>query len=181
MNTDESATGMSTVVAPDRIMLGPAAPDAETCMYRPLLLLATLSLLLNACASDPTLSSKRESRRAQYNAVAGEPVDRIRAVNIYGWTDIDREQFVLWTRPKEAWLIDLYAPCVGLEFTAQIGISNFGHTIYAGTDSVVAWHDRCRIKTIRPVDYAQLQAEKRRMKYGGELEDRDERQPDAES
>ena len=142
-------------------------------MYRSLILLATASLLLSACATDPSQPSRADTRRSQYESVAGEPVDKIRAVNIYGWTDIDREQLVLWTRPKEAWLLDLYAPCVGLEFTAKIGISNFGNSIYAGSDAIVAWHDRCRIKTIRPIDYTALRAEQRRLKYGGELEDRD--------
>lgn len=140
-------------------------------MYRTILSLAVLCLLLVGCATD---SGGRQARSERYNAAASEPIDRIRAFHIYGWTPIDRNQLVLWARPKEAYLIDFYAPCVGLDFTNQIGLSHFGNTIYARTDSILVPHDRCRIERIRPIDHEKLVAERHRMKLAGDLEARDE-------
>jgi hypothetical protein len=141
-------------------------------MKTSILWLAAAAILLGACASDPTQTSRRDLKREEYLRHAGEPVDRIRVLNIHGWTVIDREQLVIWTRPNEAFLFDLDAPCQNLEFARKIGISNFGSNIHSRFDALIVNRDRCRINSIRPIDTKALRAERKRMRLGGDLEDR---------
>lgn len=141
-------------------------------MKTSLLWLAAAATLLGACASDPNQTSRRDTKKDEYLRHAGEPVERIRVLNVYGWTVIDREQLVIWTRPNEAYLFDLDAPCRNLEFARKIGISNFGNSIHARFDTLIVNRDHCRISTIRPIDTKALRAERQRMRHGGDLEDR---------
>ena len=143
-------------------------------MKAPLILMASFGLLLGACASDPDRPTRTEMREAEYERFAGAEVDRIRAFNLYGWTVLDREKLVLWTRPNEAFIVELDRACPNLEFARKIGISNFGNTIHARFDSIIVNRDRCRIESIRTVDAKALRAERKRMRYGGDLETRPE-------
>ncbi len=135
-----------------------------------MILMASASLLLGACSSER--ASRMETREAQYERFAGAEVDRIRAMNVYGWTVLSSRKLVLWTRAKEPYIIELDGACRNLEFARTIGISNFGNTIHARFDAIIANRDRCLIKSIRPVDNQGLLAERRRMRRGGDLEER---------
>ena len=113
-------------------------------------------------------------KEAEYERFAGEEVDKLRVINLYGWTVLNREKLVLWTRPNEAYIVELDGACQNLEFARTIGLTNFGNTIHARFDSVIVNRDHCRINSIRTVDAKALKAERRRMRYNPDLEDRPE-------
>lgn len=118
----------------------------------------TLTLALTACVSMRSMDS--EQRLAVYNAHAGPPVSSFHYFgSINGWEALDRDTLAIWTRPKEAWLLQLSGPCPGLEYSQVIGLTDQFGQVQAGFDKVLVRDTGvvnipCRISTIRPLDVA---------------------------
>jgi len=132
---------------------------------------AAACLLISGCATDSGYLS-RETRKDQYNRYAGEPVRKVNLIHLHSWTNIDRDQVVLWTSARKAYLVDLFSPCHNLDRARGIGISNFGNTIYAGSDAIVVGGERCMIDQIRPIDTKALKAERRGGSQSASLQER---------
>ena len=131
-------------------------------------LLPTLSattLVLASCASTPSMSD--DQMLALYRAHAGAPVTSFHDFGRFdSWTDIGDRAVAIWTRPSEAWLLELAGPCNGLEFTPAIGLSSQSGTVSARFDSVLVRNGGipeipCTIQTIRPLDTKALKAAER--------------------
>ncbi len=123
-----------------------------------MLVLAAVAALAG-CASTPRMSDAE--RLALYQAHAGEPVRAFRLFGEpYGWSPLGNRAMVVWTRPNEAWLLDLVAPCPDLAYATALAISSFGARVQARSDSVTPLGSMvgqvgrvpCRIDSIRPVD-----------------------------
>lgn len=122
------------------------------------LLSMAFTLALGACSSTPRMTDAE--RLAFYESHAGEPVNSFRLFGrLNGWTRVTNSALVVWTRPREAWLLDL-TPCADLQFAHSITISHFANTVTARFDTVTphgAGVSRvgqipCRITQIRPLD-----------------------------
>ena len=121
-------------------------------------LLLTLGLALTACASTPRQSDAE--KLALHRAQAGKPVNDFRYFgSLTGWTPLGDSVLVVWTRPGEAFLLELYGPCPGLDFAPAITLSNTMGRVSARFDSVsvhgggtTPMNMPCRIHTIRPLD-----------------------------
>ncbi len=123
-----------------------------------LLLSLALTVVLGACSSTPRKTDAE--RLAFFEAHAGEPVRSFRLFGrLNGWTRVNNSAMVVWTRPSEAWLLDL-TPCQDLQFATSITISHFSNTVTARFDTVTphgpgvarAGQIPCRIQQIRPLD-----------------------------
>ncbi len=131
-------------------------------MFVPMLAAA---LALGACAS--TASLRDADKLALYSAHAGAPVSSFRFFGgINSWTSLGDSALVVWTRPSEAYLLDLSGPCIGLEFTPEIGLTDQGSRVHARFDKVLvrnrgAINIPCRIDTIRPLDVRAIRAGER--------------------
>ena len=97
-------------------------------------------------------------RTAIYVDNAGASVDSIPFFGSYsGWTSLDDSHIALWTGPSKAFLIEVYGPCIGLDyantirFDSRIGrLSAKFDRIYVGGMGVSPIG--CQIKEIRPLD-----------------------------
>lgn len=128
-------------------------------MKRQLAILA-LAAALGACASD---GLNRADRLALYRAHAGPPVrDFNYFQSLNGWTPLGDRALAVWTRPSQAYLLELAAPCQDLDYAPAISISNtMGHvsakfdrvTVHGGGTTM---HFSCRIQEIRPLDIKAL-------------------------
>ncbi|MET0892995.1 MAG: DUF6491 family protein [Pseudoxanthomonas sp.] len=134
-------------------------------MKRGILMLAT-AVLLSACST--TRMSDADTLDL-YKAHAGEPVRDFQYFGqINGWTPIGDSALTVWTRPSQAYLLELYGPCQDLDYAPAIGVSSFGGRVSARFDSVQVLGGgtssiriACRIETIRPLDVKALkQAQK---------------------
>ena len=123
-----------------------------------LLLSMAFTLVLGACSSTPRKTDAE--RLAFFEAHAGEPVNSFRLFGrINSWTRVTNSALAVWTRPSEAWLLDL-TPCQDLQFATSITISHFGNTVTARFDTVTphgpgvgrVGQIPCRILQIRPLD-----------------------------
>lgn len=118
-----------------------------------------------ACSSYPEMADAE--RLALYRAHAGAPVGNFRYVgrSLSGWTPLGDEALAVWTRPGQAFLLDLTGPCMGLEYAPTIGLSNLMGQVSAPFDRVLVYDSMidsarmpasCFIKTIRPLDVKTL-------------------------
>lgn len=133
---------------------------------RPWLSVAGLLALLAGCSSVP-YAQRASQRQAAYAAAAGAPVRSFRFFSLYSWEPLGRDQLAVYTRPNEAWLLDV-GGCTDLEFTNAIGLTSNLHEVSVRFDKVLTGRRDfpCTIERIRPVDVAKLktvQHEQRRI------------------
>lgn len=131
------------------------------------LVAATLAVaLITGCASTPRVSDAE--KYALYEANAGESVDHLRYFGtINGWTPLGDSALALWTRPSEAWLLDLSGTCQDLTFTNAIGLTSSMNRVNARFDKVLvrsrgAINIPCHIQQIRPLDVEAIRAAEKR-------------------
>ena len=127
-----------------------------------------LGLVVTLAACSTTRTSDAETL-ALYQAHAGEPVRDFQYFGqINGWTPLGDSALAVWTKPSQAYLLELYGPCYDLDYAPAISLSNQGSRVSARFDSVQVLGGGgsnirmpCRIETIRPLEVKALrQAQK---------------------
>ncbi|RCS29852.1 hypothetical protein DEO45_10820 [Rhodanobacter denitrificans] len=120
------------------------------------LLATALTAMLVGCAGAP-YTQRISERQAAYAAAAGAPVRSFRFFNLYTWEPLGDTELAVYTRPNEAWLLDL-GGCHDLEFVNAIGITSSVGQVMVGFDKVLtgARNFPCTITRIRPVDVKSL-------------------------
>jgi hypothetical protein len=132
------------------------------------LALAASAIIASGCAANG--AQRDADRLALYRSHAGAPVDSIQYFGSYsGWTPLDDGAFALWTRPGEAWLIEVHAPCNDIAYADTIGFRDLGGRITARFDQVyVGSHSlipiSCTIKEIRPLDVKAIRADEKKLR-----------------
>lgn len=147
-------------------------------MRRPMLASLALSTAatLAACATGPKQSDAE--KLAFYRTHAGEPVKSFRySGSINGWTPLGDKVLTVWTKPSEAYLLELSGPCQDLDFAPAISITNQMNQVSAKFDDVVPRGGGaasiiipCRIETIRPLDVKALRASEKELREAAAVE-----------
>ena len=127
-----------------------------------------LSLVLTACSSVP-YTQRLAERQADYAATAGDPVPSFRyTTDLYSWEAVSDTQVAVYTKPLQAYLLDLGAKCPDLLSNYDIGLTASFGKVTPRFDKVLtgARHIPCMIQQIRPVDVQKLRElrEKRKAK-----------------
>ena len=123
-----------------------------------------ITLLLGACASVPADAPSQEL--SLYRAHAGAKVASFSYLgHMDSWKALGDNTIAVWTRPGEAWLIELTGICNNLEDAPFIGLTRQVGQVHTGSEVLV--HDpskvkgSCYIRAIRPLDTAAIgEAEK---------------------
>lgn len=130
---------------------------------------ATVLLVLAGCASTGKLTGPE--RLELYRSHAGEPVRDFRYFgSLNGWSELGDSALAVWTRPSEAWLLELGGPCMDLSYATAIGVTNMMGQVSARFDSVKVYGSSavasvpCRIQTIRPLDVKALRASEKELR-----------------
>lgn len=124
------------------------------------LLLAIILLVgLGGCSSVP-YAQRSSDRQAAYAAAAGAPVRSFRFFALYSWEPLSDRQVAIYTRPNEAWLLDLGGGCPEISFVNTIGLTSNINQVMVGFDKVLTGRNNfpCTISQIRPVDVKHLKA-----------------------
>ena len=117
---------------------------------------------LAACASMSRMTDAE--KYALNDAHTGAPVDHFRYLgSINGWTPLGDAALIVWTRPSEAWLLDLSGTCQGLRSTPAIGLTSSMGRVNARFDKVLVRSTGsisvpCHIRQIRPLDVKAVRA-----------------------
>lgn len=109
------------------------------------------ALLTVACAH-------AAGKHTDYAQFAGEPITSFRYTNLYNWQRVGDHDVALWTKPSEAYLLDLVDNCQPVEsrYTVEIGgVASVGGVARVG-DDVNFGPLHCRILAIRPIDLARM-------------------------
>ncbi|NUO77669.1 MAG: hypothetical protein HOQ32_16860 [Lysobacter sp.] len=141
---------------------------------------AALALFaMSACATDPKM--RDADRLALYRAHAGAPVPAFQYYGrLDGWTPLGDSALAVWTRPNQAYLLELQGRCSDLDFASAITVSNQAGRVYARFDKVMvlgqgALPFPCHIGQIRPLDVKAIkQAQRDRREAGTMPESRDD-------
>jgi hypothetical protein len=115
--------------------------------------------LMAACSSAP-YAKRTSDRLAAYTAAAGAPVKSFSFFSpLYSWEPLSDTQLVIYTKLKEAYLIDL-AACQNLQFTNGIRLTSNLNQVAVGFDKVIVGPPPlpCVISQIRPIDIPHLKA-----------------------
>jgi hypothetical protein len=135
---------------------------------RKLLLVTTAlaaTLAITACSSVPSRSPV-SARQAAYDAAAGQPVNSFRFYgSLWSWEPLGNDQLAIYTRPQQAWLLDVPG-CIDLGYANTIGLTSNINQVSVGFDKVLAGrrYPPCTITRIRPVDVKQLKAAQARQR-----------------
>ncbi|WP_424683053.1 DUF6491 family protein [Frateuria sp. YIM B11624] len=124
-----------------------------------MLLAGVAAVLLAGCASVPR-AERLSQRQAAYAAAAGAPVNSFRFfTQLWSWEDLGPDQVVVYTKPKEAWLLDVPG-CLELPFANAIGLTSNLNQVSINFDKVITGRNNipCTIQRIRPVDVSRLKA-----------------------
>lgn len=125
-------------------------------------------LALGGCATGTGLDDA--GRLALYRAHAGEPANSFSYLGrLNGWTPLGDSALAVWTRPGEAWLLELEGPCQDLEFTPSIGLTSTVSRVHARFDKVIVPNRNridmpCHIREIRPLDIKALRASEKELR-----------------
>lgn len=137
------------------------------------------TVLLAACATNRTERTAEQLQR--YLDAAGEPVPSFRYFSFNSWTPLGKEHLAVWTRPREAWLIQVMPLCHDLEFAHNIALTSSINRVYARFDKIIVSNYTCRIQAIRPIDVAKLRdLQKAAREQRNDIEARNSDQPHEE-
>ena len=118
--------------------------------------------LLAGCAlaacSDVPYAQRITQRQAAYATATGAPVSSFLLTgSLWSWEPLGRDQLVIYTRPRQAWLLDVPG-CFNLEYANAIGLTSNLHQVSVGFDKVLTGrhYPPCTITRIRAIDVARL-------------------------
>jgi hypothetical protein len=112
--------------------------------------------LASGCVAPPQSQSDlaTEKKLLQY---AGPPIDSFTYLGRYSdFRVLGDKQLLVRTTVSDAYLIRVRDPCVDLRFVNRIELTSTSRTVNRQFDQVLAQHLRCRIDTIRYVDYGAM-------------------------
>ncbi len=115
---------------------------------------AVLAVLLSACATN--YKAREEAKLERYMSASGEPVKRFSYFRIHSWTPLGDQHVVVWTRPKEGYLLKVDEPCPDLQWTHALAFSSLMRQVNVDFDRILLENYSCRIIEIRPVDRKKL-------------------------
>lgn len=125
------------------------------CTIRRFILLAVVLVALAGCATGGSTRgpAQREAEQLErYREFAGAPVKDFHFWQLVRWEVLGQYDLVVWTNPREAYLLHVARPCSGLDFAQTIALTSTQQRVFARFDSVLFENQRCRIAEIRPVD-----------------------------
>jgi len=113
--------------------------------------IAALSLTSGCATPAPSSATPALQTYLQY---AGPPIDSFTYLGHYdGFRTLGGRDVVIWTNINDAYLIRVMKPCVELPFANAVKLTSSVRTVTRSVDAVLVGGDRCRIESIRHVDY----------------------------
>jgi len=141
-----------------------------------LIVLLAAVLLLAGCATGRLTSAERLDL---YRAHAGPPQPAMQYFgSLNGWTELGDSALAVWTRPSEAYLIELRGPCYGLSYATAIGLTSRTGQVSSRFDRVLIRDPNqgpsvpCFIGSIRKLDVKALRASEKELREA-QVQERD--------
>lgn len=126
-----------------------------------------------ACATTPRMSDSE--RLALYRANAAAPVKSFHYFGrLDGWTPLGDSALAVWTRPNQAYLLELQGPCQDLAFANAISVTDQSGEVYQRFDKVIVLNRSaiplpCFISQIRPLNVQAIKQAQRDIRDAGKM------------
>jgi hypothetical protein len=139
-------------------------------------LLASLTLVLASCS---TGKLSRNETLDLYKAHTGDSIQDFRYFgHISGWVPLGDSAMAVYTKPNQAYFLELDGPCAELSYAPTITLTNMMNRVSARLDSVYVHSGatfspppcRSRISTIRLIDVKGLKQAKRELREAKTME-----------
>ena len=130
-----------------------------------------LSLALAGCAQHAARSSSTQhtSTAIDYGKFVQGDVPWFNFTSLYSWDSNQLGSVVVWTSPRQAYLLQLAGPCIGLQTAAgMIGLSSHDGLVSSNRDAVIAGSDHCAIMRIQKLDAKAIRAWRAGSKASGD-------------
>lgn len=120
-----------------------------------------LCLCLAACATSGRLTTEQKVQLYRAHAGAAQN-DMPFTSSLSGWQELGDSALAVWTRPGEAYLLELSGPCPDLPYAQAIGLTSRVGRVAARFDKVLVGGPGpgpqmpCFIARIRPLDIKAL-------------------------
>lgn len=117
----------------------------------------TLAAVVSCVLATATLAGPVKSETSSlehYTRFAADPVPSFLLRDFRNWELLDRENVLVHSTHREAWLISVQSPCRGLNEAWNLEVGQKGSRVYANSDVVRFDTGSCRIDQIRKVDLA---------------------------
>ncbi|MGO1069351.1 DUF6491 family protein [Lysobacter sp. CA199] len=139
-----------------------------------ILALLAATLALSGCASSgPKMDDAQ--RLALYREHAGAPVDSFQYFGrIDGWTPLGDSALAVWTKPNQAYLLELQGRCPDLDFAQAISVSNQMGRVHQRFDKVTVLGQQaiqmpCFIGRILPLDVKAIKQAQQDIRSAGTM------------
>ena len=135
----------------------------------PLLLAAVLA----ACAQQPARqpSTHHPPATIDYDKYVQGTVPWFQFNSLYDWDSNRLGSVVVWTTPRQAYLLTLVGPCLGLQNAFVIALTSQSGLVNSNRDYVIAGGDRCQIMRIDRLDAKAIRAVRAKPKSSHEKDD----------
>ena len=143
-------------------------------MHRIKWILLLLAVVLAACAQQPARQSSahQSSKTIDYSKFVQGDVPWFNFTSLYSWDANQLGSVVVWTSPRQAYLLQLAGPCIGLQTAAgMIGLTSQNGLVSSNRDAVLAGGDRCSIMRIQRLDAEAIRALRAKPKASAETSD----------
>ena len=118
------------------------------------LLWLSIALALLAGVAHADTRAHEDEEFARYKQYAGAPVDEFSMFRMWKWQVVGPERIVIWSTINDAYLVKVDKPCVRLEWTHAVVVTQkMRQKVTKKFDYVVFGNQRCKIAEILPVDY----------------------------
>jgi len=134
----------------------------------PFLMAASLA----ACAQQPARpsSTQHASTTIDYARYVQDTVPWFQFASLYDWNSNRPDSVVVWTNPRQAYLLSLAGPCTGLQGAFTIGLTSHTGLVSSNRDYVIAHRDRCAIMRIQRLDARAIRALRTQPKSSSETQ-----------
>ncbi|MGA9333601.1 MAG: DUF6491 family protein [Rudaea sp.] len=124
-----------------------------------LLAFAMCGLCFTGMARADTAAYQGE-RLAKYARYAGAPVPDFTMTSLWQWRVVGPQDIVAWPRIDSAYLITVAKPCMRLQRTNALGLTQeTSMKVTQKYDKIIFGHQSCPITRIRPIDYKKLRSD----------------------
>lgn len=123
-------------------------------------ILLLFAAVLAACAQQPArrTSAHHPPAAIDYGKYVQGTVPWFQFNSLYSWDSNQLGSVVVWTTPRQAYLLSLVGPCLGLQNTLAIALTSQSGLVNSNRDYVIAGGDRCQIMRIQRLDAKAIRA-----------------------
>jgi hypothetical protein len=147
-----------------RARVGKSIGSIDRCSALRWAALAMSCAFAAGCATtpEPQATGAHAQRLEEVSAIAGEQVDSFRYMDQATFEPIGLSDLLVYTSPREAWLLHLDGECRDLDFEPFLKLTSHMHRVSTLSDSVIVRNNPipCQIREIRPINAAALKNNK---------------------